>query len=185
MPGEPNSDTPSPAAFLDRDGVINREVGYVGTIERFELLPGVGSACRTLGDLGYKVVIVTNQGGIGLGKYTSAQYDNLTQHMLSELAKDGAQITAIYHSPYHPDGDERYAQWRTWRKPEPGMILQAVRDHHLDLSASFLVGDHARDIEAARSAGIERNFFIGSSAQAPDGVQCCESLLEVASILAT
>ena len=172
-------------AFLDRDGVINRDSGYVGTLERFEFLPGVPDACRALKELGYQLVIVTNQGGLALEHYSEDDYHRLTAHMLAELERAGAPVTAVYHCPWHPKGGDRYEQWRHWRKPSPAMLLQAAQEHDIDLAGSLMVGDRPTDMQAAEAAGVPLRFFVGSADQAPAGCRTCDSLPAVLPLLAS
>ena len=143
------------AAFLDRDGVINREHGYVHRVEDFEILPGVMQGARLLHDAGHALVVVTNQAGIARGLYTTAQYEVLTEHMRGLFAAQGLPLAGVYHCPHHPDA--RVAEFRRdcdCRKPRPGLLLQAARELGLDLARSVLVGDKVSDIGAARAAGL-------------------------------
>jgi D-glycero-D-manno-heptose 1,7-bisphosphate phosphatase len=145
-----------PALFLDRDGVINRDHGYVGRIEDFEFIPGIFDlvrfACQTLG---WPVIVTTNQSGIGRGLFDEAAYQRLTHWMRERFRAEGAPLTAVYHCPYHPEyGIGAYKQDHPWRKPRPGMILEAAADHGVDLAGSALIGDGQRDIEAGAAAGV-------------------------------
>jgi D-glycero-D-manno-heptose 1,7-bisphosphate phosphatase len=157
------------AAFLDRDGVINRDVGYVHRIKDFEFIDGVFHACRRLRELGYKLIVATNQSGIGRGYFTESDYQKVNNWMLECFEKEGAPVTAVYHCPYHPDsGLGEYQRESPYRKPGPQMLLDAGAEHKLDLQKSFLVGDKIGDLEAARAAGIPRSYFIGDAAELPD-----------------
>jgi D-glycero-D-manno-heptose 1,7-bisphosphate phosphatase len=152
-----------PAAFLDRDGVINVERDYVYRIEDFELLPGVIDALGQLQRKGYALVVITNQGGIGLGLYTEADMQRLHVHLRGLLAEAGVQLDGIYHCPHHPRSPDPAMRGPCdCRKPEPGMLLQAARELKLDLSRSFLVGDKAGDVAAGREAGVAQNFLVRS-----------------------
>ena len=144
------------AVFLDRDGVINEDTGYVSRPEDFLFLPGVIDALAEIQRLGYSLVIVTNQSGIGRGQYTGADYERVTRHMLAGLASGGIKIAAVRHCPHAPEAGCRC------RKPAPGMILDAQRVHDLDLAQSWLVGDKSSDIEAAHRAGIHKTLRIKS-----------------------
>lgn len=151
------------AAFLDRDGVINRDVGYVHRWDEFEFLAGVFDAMRRLRAAGYHLVIVTNQSGLARGLFDEAQYGELTGRMLDELARQGIAVEAVYHCPHHPAGTvERWAMDCDCRKPAPGMILRAAAEHGLSLADSFMVGDKLSDIGAARAAGVGRAFLVRS-----------------------
>ena len=160
-----------PAAFLDRDGVINEDRGYVHRAEDFRLLPGVVEALQLLGRE-HALVVVTNQSGIARGYYTEAQHHALSEHLRTLLRPHGVAIEAIYHCPHHPEA--ALAQWRLdcdCRKPAPGMILRAAAELGLDLRASLLAGDRAGDVAAGRAAGVGRCFLIApdGAAQAPAG----------------
>lgn len=145
----------TPCLFLDRDGVINADAGYVYRREAFVFLPGIFDFVRAVHALSWPVVVVTNQSGIGRGLYSEADFEVLTGWMLARFAAEAAPITRVYHCPFHPDaGIERYRQDHPWRKPAPGMIFAAQRDLDLDLAASALVGNEARDIAAGSAAGV-------------------------------
>jgi D,D-heptose 1,7-bisphosphate phosphatase len=152
--------THRPAAFLDRDGVINVDSGYVHRPDLVEWIPGAPEAIRRLNELGYRVVVVTNQAGVAHGYYREEDIHSLHAWMQDQLAAKGAFIDAFYYSPYHPEGRiEKYRQAHFDRKPEPGMILRAIADLHIDREGSFLIGDKETDIEAARRAGIRGLLF--------------------------
>jgi D-glycero-D-manno-heptose 1,7-bisphosphate phosphatase len=151
------------AAFLDRDGVVNREVGYLHRWADFEFLPGVLGAMRALHRAGYALVIVTNQSGIARGHYTEADYQQLSTHLRQALSDAGCPATAIYHCPHHPAGTvTELAIDCGCRKPHPGMLLQAQREWDLDLAASIMVGDKRADAQAGRAAGVGRVFLVCS-----------------------
>lgn len=152
-----------PAAFLDRDGVINEEREYVHRVEDFHLLPGVVDALAALQRGGYALVVVTNQGGIGLGLYGEADVERLHAHLRAELAAAGVTLDAVYHCPHHPrSADPLLRAPCRCRKPQPGMIEQAAAALHLDLPRSLLVGDKASDVAAGRAAGVGRNVLVRS-----------------------
>lgn len=156
------------AAFIDRDGVINRELHHVHRVEDFHVLPGVVQGLRMLAAGGYALVVVTNQGGIAKGLYTPEQYESLTAHMRQWFQAHEVEFDGIYHCPHHPGGT--VAQWAvacTCRKPEPGMILQASRELGLDLAGSAMVGDKVSDIEAGRRAGVGRLVLVESGHALP------------------
>jgi D-glycero-D-manno-heptose 1,7-bisphosphate phosphatase len=144
-----------PAAFLDRDGVINYDDGYIGTIERFRFMPGAAAAIRRLNEAGYLVFIASNQAGIGRGLYGEDDFQSFMAWMKARFRDEGIEIAAVYHCPDHPTaGIGPYRRENPWRKPGPGMILQAAKDLDLDLAASWLVGDKLSDMEAAKAAGV-------------------------------
>ena len=146
---------PGPALFLDRDGVVNVDHGYVCTPDRFELVDGIDDLCRRFATAGYRIVIVTNQAGIGRGYYTVEQFLTFTAWMVGSFATRGIEIARVYHCPFHPtEGIGNYRRDSYDRKPNPGMLFRARDELALDLAGSVLVGDKASDIEAARAAGV-------------------------------
>lgn len=156
-----------PAAFIDRDGVINEELDYVHLAEDFHVLPGVVDGLKRLQDAGYALVVVTNQAGIGRGLYGEAEFQALTAHMRALFAAAGVQLAGIYHCPHHPTaGVGAYKTDCSCRKPQPGLLLQAARELALDLPASFIVGDKGSDLEAGRAAGV-RHAVLVESGHAP------------------
>ena len=151
------------AAFLDRDGVINKDKAYVHRWEDFEFVPGAIDGMRRLQDAGYALVIVTNQSGLARGYYTEAQYQALTEALQQELAGQGVKLDGVYHCPHHPKGSvPELAIDCDCRKPEPGLLLQAARELGLSLTESLMVGDKASDMEAARAAGVGRAYLVQS-----------------------
>lgn len=163
---------PDRALFLDRDGVINEEIGYLSRPADVRFVPGIIPLCRTAADLGYRLVVVTNQSGIARGLYSEADFHALMTWMRAELARDGVHLDAVYHCPYHPEhgvGDLR--REHEDRKPSPGMLRRAARDLNLDLARSLLVGDRCSDIAAAGAAGLHQAFLLGGTetASCPGG----------------
>jgi len=152
------------ALFLDRDGVINQEVGYLHRAEDVLWVDGIFDLCRTALALDYRLVVVTNQAGIGRGLYTQAQFDDLTAWMMRQFAARGAPLSAVYSCPFHPEhGLGDYRRDHEDRKPAPGMLLRAARDLGLDLSRSVLVGDRCTDIAAAHAAGLREAFLLAGT----------------------
>lgn len=150
-----------PALFLDRDGVINEEIGYLHRFEDVRFLPGAADLIRTANQLGVSTIVITNQAGIGRGYYTEAQFHDLMASMRAALLRDGARLDAIYFSPYHPQhGLGEYRQETECRKPRPGMLLRAAAEHALDLSRSVLVGDRCSDLLAGEAAGVPHRFLV-------------------------
>jgi len=146
---------PRKALFLDRDGVINVEKNYVWRIEDFEFVPGIFELCETAQHLGFLLVVITNQAGIGRGYYTEADYQKLTEWMVEQFRARSIDISRVYHCPHHPTaGIGEYRQESYDRKPNPGMILKARDDLDLDLSQCVLIGDKDSDIEAGLGAGV-------------------------------
>ncbi len=166
------------AVFLDRDGVINVDRGYVHRIEDFELLPGVLDAAARLSSGGWALVVVTNQSGIARGFYTEAAYHALTQHMERLFAAAGAPLAGVYHCPHHPQGCvEALAIECNCRKPAPGLLWRARDELGLSLPDSVMVGDRPSDLAAARAAGAGRAYLLRAgptdsplAASRPDGV---------------
>ncbi|MBQ7136030.1 D-glycero-beta-D-manno-heptose 1,7-bisphosphate 7-phosphatase [Campylobacter sp.] len=143
------------ALFLDRDGVINYDPGYVYRIEDFEFMPGIFEALAGFMALGYEIFVVTNQSGIGRGYYSEDDFAKLSKYMIDEFKSYGVEIKKIYHCPHTPSDD------CNCRKPRPGMILQALNEHNIDPQASLIIGDKPSDLESARRAGVERGYLIG------------------------
>jgi D-glycero-D-manno-heptose 1,7-bisphosphate phosphatase len=153
-----------PAAFLDRDGVINVDRGYVHKREDIEWIAGAKEGIRWLNGAGFHVVVVTNQAGIAHGLYDEASVHSLHAWMRDELAAAGATVDAFYYCPYHPEGRvEQFRRTHIDRKPGPGMILRAFADLNIAREGSFLIGDRDSDIEAARAAGIPAYLFAGGN----------------------
>ena len=144
------------AAFLDRDGVINVDTGYVGQVDRFRLIPGAAAGLKLLADAGYLLVVVTNQSGIARGYYTQADFAAVTRHMLAELAAQGVTIAHVACCPHRPDGD------CLCRKPRPGMILDSAARLNIDVSRSVLIGDKPSDIAAGDNAGVGHCYLVGA-----------------------
>ena len=156
------------ALFLDRDGVINVEKNYVYRAEDFEFMPGIFELCAAARALGYRLVVITNQAGIGRGYYGEEDFQALTRWMLECFRAGGIDIARVYHCPFHPTagvGDYRRESFD--RKPNPGMILRARDELDLDLSRSVLLGDKDSDIEAGRAAGV-RDLLKLANAREPD-----------------
>jgi D-glycero-D-manno-heptose 1,7-bisphosphate phosphatase len=158
----------TPALFLDRDGVVNHEVGYLYRAADLRFVDGIFPLCRTAQSLGYRLVIVTNQAGIARGFYTTQDFENLMDIIRDEFESRGILLDAVYHCPYHPDhGIGEYRREHPDRKPSPGMLLRAARDLALDLPRSILVGDRCSDIAAANAAGLRQAFLLAGTETAP------------------
>lgn len=155
--------TKRPALFLDRDGVINVDHGYVFTPEKFDFIEGIFELVAHANNSGYLVVVVTNQAGIGRGYYTEDDFHALTDWMCSKFAEHNARIDAVYFCPYHPDhGVGVYRQESVFRKPGPGMLLKAAEDLCIDLANSLMVGDKDSDVKAAEAAGVGSICFFNN-----------------------
>ena len=142
--------------FLDRDGVINKEVNYLHKVDDFEFIGGIFDACLHFQSLSYKIIIITNQSGISRGYYTESDYQKLTQWMLKQFKYKNINILDIIHCPHGPDSN------CDCRKPEPGMFLKAKAKHNTDMERSWMIGDKERDIIAANSAGIDNTILVRS-----------------------
>jgi D-glycero-D-manno-heptose 1,7-bisphosphate phosphatase len=164
------------AAFLDRDGVINIDHGYVWRIEDFEFVAGVREAAAELARLGFAIVVITNQAGIARGMYTEADFFTLTGWMRARFAEAGVTLAGVYHCPHHPT--EGVGAWRiscNCRKPAPGMLLAAARDLGLDLANSAVFGDKCDDMRAGRAAGVGLRIFLGRDGIAPPTDECADA----------
>ncbi|MDI9569408.1 MAG: HAD family hydrolase [Pseudomonadota bacterium] len=145
---------PSPAVFLDRDGTINEEVGYLDRMDKLRLLPGAAEAVRLINRDGMKAVVITNQSGIGRGMFDEAFVMEVHAEMSRRLRKEGAAIDGYYFCPHHPtEGIGGYRQSCPCRKPAPGMLLRAAAELAIDLSRSYMIGDMPKDVEAGQRAG--------------------------------
>jgi D-glycero-D-manno-heptose 1,7-bisphosphate phosphatase len=150
--------------FLDRDGVLNVDVGYAHRPDQIEWIPGAHEAVAHLVTCGYLVFVVTNQAGVARGYYDEVTVNSLHQWIATQLAASGGRIDDWRYCPSHPDGVVAgYATVDPWRKPEPGMLLDLIAHHDIDIAGSFLVGDSDSDIEAARRAGIAGYRFDGGN----------------------
>lgn len=177
---------PRAAAFLDRDGVINVDLGHVHKIEDFEVLPLAAEGMRVLTDAGYALVVVTNQAGIAKDLYDEATYSLLTRYMCELLASQGIMLAGVYHCPHHPEGRIPSLSIECGcRKPAPGMLLRATAELGLDLDRSVMVGDKISDTQAARLAGVARTALVETGHPLPDDAlnhadYRCADLLEAA-----
>jgi D-glycero-D-manno-heptose 1,7-bisphosphate phosphatase len=156
------------ALFLDRDGVVNNEIGYLSHISDVVWKEGIHSLCLTAQSLGYKLVVITNQSGIGRGLYTEDDFQTLMTWMRAELTQKGITLDAVYHCPYHPrEGIGEYKREHEDRKPSPGMLYRAALDHWIDLSQSILIGDRCSDIAAANAAHLKQAFLLSGTEENP------------------
>jgi len=147
---------PIKTIFLDRDGVINKEVNYLHKIDDFEFISGVFDTCLYFQNLGYKIIIITNQSGISRGYYSESDYQKLTQWMLTQFENNNIHILDIFHCPHGPDST------CNCRKPMPGMFLKAKTKHNIDMKQSWMIGDKEVDVTAANASGINNTILVRS-----------------------
>ena len=147
---------PIKTIFLDRDGIINKEINYLHKIEDFEFIDGIFDACLHFQSLGYKIIIITNQSGISRGYYSVIDYQKVTQWMLDQFKYKNINILDILHCPHGPDST------CDCRKPKPGMFLKAKTKHNIDMEKSWMIGDKEIDTIAANSAGIDNTILVRS-----------------------
>lgn len=164
------------AIFLDRDGVINVDKAYVSKIEDFEFCDGVFEALHHFKTLGYLLILVTNQSGIGRGYYREEDFHILTQWMQKELLHVNSHLDAIYHCPHTPEEN------CTCRKPKSGMFEHAIQDLNIDVTQSWMIGDKPSDIEAARGVGITQTILLGN-AQNSGAKYCVNFLLDTINLI--
>lgn len=145
-----------PAVFLDRDGTINVEREYLHKVEDFAFIDGAPQAIRRLREAGFLVIVVTNQSGVARGFFGLREVATLHRHLQRELARFGTQVDAFYICPHHPkEGVGEFSGECDCRKGKPGLLLQAAREHDIDLVRSYMVGDKIADVEAGRAAGCQ------------------------------
>lgn len=151
------------AAFVDRDGVINEDRGFVSEPEEFVFISGAVDALRRLQGAGYRLVVITNQSGLARGLYTEADYVRLTEHMRSRLREAGVNLDRVEYCPHLPDAAvDRYRLDCDCRKPRAGMLTRAIAALGIDVQGSILIGDRGSDVAAGRAAGVPRCFLVRS-----------------------
>ena len=152
------------ALFLDRDGVINEDYGYVYETNKFHLVDNIQTLIKQAVISGYKIIIVTNQAGIGRKIFSNEDFLKITQYMKDLFLKDNYRIDAVYHCPYHrTEGIGQYLKNSYDRKPNPGMLLKAQKDFNLDMNKSILIGDKMSDIDAGRNALVKTNILFNKN----------------------
>jgi D-glycero-D-manno-heptose 1,7-bisphosphate phosphatase len=147
---------PIKTIFLDRDGVINKEIGYLHEISKFEFIDGIFDACKHFHETDYKIIIITNQSGIARGLYSEDDYNSLTTWMVGEFNSNGISILDTVHCPHHPE-EKCYC-----RKPLPGMFLKCKDSMNINMKLSWAIGDKETDIIAAKNAGIDQTILVRS-----------------------
>jgi D,D-heptose 1,7-bisphosphate phosphatase len=144
------------AIFLDRDGVINEEVGYLDNLDKLRIIPCAYEAIKLINESGMKAVVISNQAGVARGFFTEDFVKITNEHLQTALRHKKAYIDSFYYCPHHPtEGIKPYRQDCNCRKPAPGMLLKAAQDLNIDLTKSYLVGDRFRDMEAAKKVGVK------------------------------
>lgn len=179
------------ALFLDRDGVIVEDTEYLCRVEDIVMIPGATAVIAAANRRGIAVVLVTNQAGIGRGYYGWSEFKAVQEAIMSTLARDGARLDAVYACAHHPQGRDGLAHAdHPARKPNPGMLLQAAADLGIDLKTSWLIGDKASDVEAAKRAGLAGAMHVTTGHGLTDrqyaaglampgfGVRCCRSIAD-------
>jgi len=139
-----------PAVFLDRDGTITPEVGYIIDPDKLEILPGAADAIKKLSAAGFKVIVITNQSAVARGMMNISALEKINGRLCSLLEEQGARIDGLYYCPHHPtEGNKEYTRPCDCRKPAPGMFIKAAKEHRIDLSKSYIIGDKLSDISMA------------------------------------
>jgi D-glycero-D-manno-heptose 1,7-bisphosphate phosphatase len=178
-----------PAVFIDRDGTISEEVGYVNHPSRFRVFPYSSEAIRILNDAGWLAILITNQAGVARGYFSEDVIHQIHDQLTRDLQNESARLDAIYYCAHHPSvGEPPYRSDCDCRKPKPGLIRQAAKDFEIDLTSSWMAGDRYSDIELARNAGLRSAFVLSgygrgeweyqSSSWACHPDLVCENLLE-------
>lgn len=172
----------SQAVFLDRDGTIAEDVGYCCSPDDFKLFPGTVKAIRMLNKNDFKVILITNQSGIGRGYFTEETLTRIHDKMMEDFARLKVHVDDIYYCPHHPDDN------CDCRKPKPKLVLQAAREHDIDLKRSFVIGDQMKDVELGKAVGCKtiliqaqppRNESVTPDAVVPDLLEAARVILEL------
>lgn len=157
--------------LLDRDGVVNVDRGYVGSQDQFEFMPGLFPFLREAENRGFRLAILTNQSGVARGLYTPKDFEALTAWMCDALRREGIAVDLVLGCLEHPEGTVGlHARESYWRKPNPGMVLEAAQRLRLDPSRSVFLGDQMRDMEAAKAGGIQNRWLMNATPCHEDGV---------------
>ncbi|MBN6709869.1 D-glycero-beta-D-manno-heptose 1,7-bisphosphate 7-phosphatase [Haemophilus haemoglobinophilus] len=167
------------AIFLDRDGTLNIDHGYVHEIDNFQFIEGSIEALQALKKMGYLLVLVTNQSGIARGYFSEDQFLQLTEWMDWSLADRGVDLDGIYYCPHHIDGIGEYKQDCDCRKPKAGMLLQAIKELNIDPNLSFMIGDKKEDLLAGKSAAVKTNILVRTGKEiTEDGLALADYVLD-------
>jgi len=173
------------ALFLDRDGVINIDTGYVNKIEGYTFNEGIFDLCRHFQNAGYLIIVITNQSGVARGMFTEEDFEALNTHMIDCFRDEGITITRVYPCFHHVDGLPPYNIDCEDRKPGSGFFLKARDEYGIDMKSSLMIGDRKSDIKASSGAGVEHNFLIRSrytEGIAEEGFRFVNSLAEILEI---
>lgn len=171
-PSKPMAKNTQKAFFLDRDGVINEDYGYISSVDDFEFKDGIFPVLQTLSGKGYALIVVTNQSGIGRGYYSRECFQELTTWMTRKLSEKDIHLTDVYSCPHSPENN------CNCRKPAPGMLLRAIREHGISPEHSWMLGDKPSDMSAAAAAGIRQRVLLGN-AVSEDCTQTISSLSDL------
>ena len=163
---------PIKTIFLDRDGVINKDINYLHKIDDFEFIDGIFDVCLYFQSLGYKIIIITNQSGISRGYYSHSDYQKVTQWMLDQFKYKNINILDVFHCPHGPDST------CDCRKPKPGMFLKAKDKHNTDMEKSWLIGDNEIDVISANEAGIENTVLVRSGHRIDESISKARFILD-------
>ena len=167
------------AIFLDRDGTLNVDHGYVHQIDDFQFIDGSIEALQELKSMGYLLVLVTNQSGIARGYFSEEQFLTLTEWMDWSLADRGVDLDGIYYCPHHPEGKGEFKQNCDCRKPKGGMLLQAIQELKIDPTQSFMVGDKIEDLQAGAAAKVRSKILVKTGKPiTPDGEAYADFVIE-------
>jgi D-glycero-D-manno-heptose 1,7-bisphosphate phosphatase len=163
---------PIKSIFLDRDGVINKELNYLYKIEEFKFIDGIFEACMHYLALDFKIIIISNQSGIARGLYSEKDYQILTDWMLKKFKRKNIEILDVFHCPHLPEANCRC------RKPKPGMIMEAKITHNIDMKKSWMIGDKETDITAANNAGISKTILLRSGHKIDESISSAKFILD-------
>jgi D-glycero-D-manno-heptose 1,7-bisphosphate phosphatase len=158
--------------FLDRDGVINKEINYLHKIDDFEFIDGVFEACQYLISLEYRIIVITNQSGISRGYYTEQDFQNINNWMIGQFKKNAINILDVFHCPHLPDSN------CNCRKPLPGMLIKAQYKHNINMKKSWAIGDQESDIIAAISSGISNTILVKSGHKFNEENSCAKYIID-------
>ena len=166
------------AIFLDRDGTLNLDHGYVHEIDQFEFIEGSIEALKQLKAMGYLLVLVTNQSGIARGYFSEEAFLQLTEWMDWSLADRGVDLDGIYYCPHHPEGQGEFRQDCDCRKPKAGMLLQGIKELNIDPKQSIMIGDKIEDLMAGKAAGMGQNILVRTGKPVtPEGEKLADRIL--------